>query len=175
MPLFDLFKKQSPSKKVLAGGPSPEDQMAAIIKDKYWTVLNSHLLAACKGDDKLTDRANAFKHALQTYGPISNDLPCLIMNEGKAKNHVFHGHVTDNNGTAFVLEWTVIDADKRWLALLGFKKHENYAFAQGPLTALEKSSIIEQKRNQNVIAYAALTIEHAKNKAERTMSNYGFE
>jgi hypothetical protein len=65
-----FFKKGTEiSAKVGAGGPTPGAQLLAMANDKYWIVLNSHLLRSCGNDRTLVNQANAFKHALQTYGP----------------------------------------------------------------------------------------------------------
>ena len=46
------------------------------------------------------------------------------------------------HGTTFVMEWSVIDVERRYIALLGFSKHENYAFRQKPVSAEERVKIL---------------------------------
>ena len=167
-----LFKKTTLSNQVMANGPPPEDQILAMAEDRYWFVLNSYLLQECHGKEQLTHRANAFKHALQTYGPTSDQLPELRMNKGKANQSVFHGHVTGDTGSSYVIEWAVIDAEKRILALVGFDSHENYNFRKEPLTEKEKLSILNSEINLKNMENATLKIEQVKEKVIRTQSNY---
>lgn len=167
MPATSLFKKSTPSKKINAGGPSPEDQIVAMAKNEYWIVLNCYLLNSCVKGTVLCDRANALKHALQTYGPNSNNLPDLRQNEGKAKGHVFHGHVQDANGTTYVLEWAPIDIKNRIMALLHFDTHENYPFQQHPLKKAQCEKILSFPANLTTISYAKQKIEEAKAKVAR--------
>lgn len=105
-----FFTKKTISNKVLAGGPPADEQLLAIANNKYWMVLNSDLLNDKRAKNGLLcDKANALKHALQTYGPNNDNLPDVRPNTGKAQGHVFHGHVSDDNGCTYVLEWTTID------------------------------------------------------------------
>lgn len=105
-----FFSKTTASNKVLAGGPPADEQLLAIANNKYWMVLNSNLLNDQRvKNGRLCDKANALKHALQTYGPNSNKLPDIRPNIGKAQGHVFHGHVSDANSCTFILEWAIID------------------------------------------------------------------
>jgi len=167
MPFPHFFKKRELSNKVNAGGPPREDQLLAMAHDKYWVVLNTHLLSTCTKGTVLCDRVNALKHALQTYGPVGKQLPDCRDNKGKAKSHVFHGHVQDSNGTTYVLEWTVIDPKNRVMALLGFDSHENYKFRQSPLTAKECEKIVSTPENIKKSSYAQTKIKEAKAKVQR--------
>ena len=167
-----LFKKTTRSNKVLASGPPPEDQILAMAEDRYWFVLNSHMLQKCHGNPQLTHRANAFKHALQTYGPSSDLLPDLRINKGKANQSVFHGHVTGDTGETYVIEWTVLDEKNRMMSLVGFDSHENYNYKKEPLSEKEKQIILNDERNGKIIVNATLKIEEVKEKVTRTQSNY---
>lgn len=168
-----LFKKGKASKKILVGGPSYEDQISALAQDRYWFVLNTHLLQFCGQEELFCDRVNAFKHALQTYGPQASEfLPSFIPNEGKAKNHVFHGHISNVNGTTFVLEWAVIDEKKRIMAIVGFDSHENYSFRTKPLKKDECTKILANPDNIKIIEKAEQVINETKLKVERTELNY---
>lgn len=172
MPNKNFFKKTTISEKVKAGGPSAEDQLLAMANNKYWTVLGSSSLSACGKDNNLINRANAFKSALQTYGPTSDQLPDFRHNEGKAKNSVFHGHVTGSSGTSYILEWAVIDSGRRIMALVGFDTHENYSFKQKPLTADEQKKILAQPESKKILENVAKKVQEAKDKVERVELNY---
>ena len=164
----NFFSKKSISAKVNAGGPAAQDQLSAMAQDSYWTVLNTKLLIGFKTDRIFNDRINAFKHALQTYGPHpTSGLPDLIQNTGKALGFVFHGHVHNSNGTTYVLEWTVIDKDRRIIALLGFEPHENYKFQQAPLRIEEIKKILSNPHNIKILAHVEKKISEAKAKVER--------
>lgn len=168
-----FFKKGNEiSAKVGAGGPTPGAQLLAMAHNKYWMVLNSQLLRACGNDRMLCDQANAFKHALQTYGPYGNLLPDFRQNQGKAKNHVFHGHVTDSIGTQHILEWTIIDFDKRIMALVGFKTHENYPFKAAPLKPEECRAILLRPENIKIMDNVAEKTKEAIKKVKRMEHNY---
>lgn len=168
-----FFKKGDEiSSKVGAGGPTPGAQLLAMANNEYWVVLNSHLLRACGNDRMLCNQVNAFKHALQTYGPWSSLLPDFRLNQGKAKNHVFHGHVTDSTGTQHILEWAIVDADKRIMALVGFQKHENYPFKTVPLKQGDCNAILMSAQNRKIMDYASLKIKEAIKKVERMEHNY---
>jgi phage terminase large subunit-like protein len=169
---LNFFKKTNVSEKVKVGGPSPEDQILAMANNKYWIVLNSHLLAMCTKGSLLCDRANAFKHALQTYGSVSDKLPDKREGKGLAKGHIFHGHVNDNTGTTYVIEWSVIDKEKRMIALIGFDKHENYKFRSTPLNEDDCKKIVSALKNITTFNHAIKKIEEAKNKVHRTEQNY---
>ena len=167
-----FFKKKEKeiSAKVGAKGPTPEAQLLAMAKEKYWIVLNSNLLRSCSKDKALCNQANAFKHALQTYGPYNSiNLPDFRQNQGKARGLVFHGHVSDSIGTQHILEWTVVDADRRIMALLGFQKHENYPFKAVPLKESERLAILTSPENIKKIDYAASKIKEAIIKVDREM------
>jgi len=106
-----FFKKTIVSKKALAGGPASDEQLLAIANNKYWMVLNSDLLNDLRlRNGQLCNKANALKHALQTYGPTHN-LFDARSNTGKAEGFIFHGHVNDANGCTYVLEWAIVDTN----------------------------------------------------------------
>jgi hypothetical protein len=172
MPNAIFFKKSNVSRIVAAGGPAPEDQILAIANNKYWTVLNTQLLRHCARGSLLCEKANAFKHALQTYGPSHNKLPDLRQNEGKSKSHVFHGHMNDANGTTYVLEWAIVDLKNRVMALTGFETHENYKFRQVPLSEAERVKILTAPKNIKIFIDATRKIEETKAKVGRTEQNY---
>lgn len=164
------FFQKKRSAKVNAGGPTPQEQLLAMAEDRYWVVLNTNLLRTIGGDKVLIDRVNAFKHALQTYGPSPQQgLPDLRQNTDKAKGHVFHGHVTNSNGTTFILEWTSIDRKNRIMALLGFDTHENYKFQKEPLTIEQSSKILAHPDNVKILNYIPLKIKEAKDKVDATL------
>lgn len=167
-----FFKKSTVSNIVKAGGPSSSDQLLAMANGDYWTVLNTDLLSPCQKGTTLCRNANAFKHALQTYGPTANKLPDLRMNEGKAKNHVYHGHVHDSNSTIYILEWTIIDSNQKIMAIIGFDTHENYKFIKTPLNPKEISKIMASTNNQKILSNVQLKINEAKEKVTRVENNY---
>lgn len=167
-----LFTKKHTSTIVSAGGPSPEDQLLSMAKGRYWTILNSSLLNRIGNDKILVSRANALKSALQTYGPESDKLPDLRNNKGKAMGSIFHGHVKNSNGTTYIIEWTVIDKEKRLLALIGFDTHENYSFRQKPLNNDEVEKISQSAASKLIIEYSATKIDEAKAKVKRVEYNY---
>jgi hypothetical protein len=166
-----LFKKSKASEKIKANGPAHSDQFLAMAQGTYWTVLNSSLLNACGNDKNLCNRANALKACLQTYGPTSPNLPDLRSNKGAAKSCVFHGHVTSSSGKAYVLEWTVIDHEKRIIALLNFDKHDNFSFTQYPITESAAKQILSTPENIRIIERVSQKTQEAKDKLERDTSN----
>lgn len=174
MPNMDFFKKKNVSSIVLAGGPTPGEQLLAMAENRYWTVLNASFLTQCnRGDSTFMYRTNAFKSALQTYGPIAKDkLPSCPPNKGKAEGIIFHGHINDSNGTTYVLEWTVINTEKRLIALLGFDTHENYKFKQTPLNKDMCSKISSAPENVKIMSHVSKKIAEAKAKVERVEQNY---
>lgn len=166
---YSFFKKDSTNKMsniVDAKGPSADEQLLAMVNGDYWVVLNANLLRDCK-ESVFCYRANALKIALQTYGPASEKLPSILVNEGKAKNQVYHGHVNDANGTTYVLEWAIIDPAKKIMALIGFGTHENYKFQQEKLTDNEIKKIINKESNQKILARAEIKIQEAKTKINK--------
>ena len=165
-----LFKKPKVSEKIMANGPAYSDQLLAMVQGTYWTVLNSSLLNACGNDKDLCNRVNALKAALQTYGPTSTQLPDLRSNKGAAKGFVFHGHVNNSNGKTYVLEWTVIDHEKRIIALLNFDKHENYSFKQYPINELAAEQILSTPENIKIIERVSKKIQEATDKVDRATS-----
>lgn len=172
MPLETFFKKSTMSNIVKAGGPSSSEQLLAMANGDYWTVLNTDFLSICQKGTTLCTNANAFKHALQTYGPTHKSLPDLRMNEGKAKNHVFHGHVRDNNKTTYILEWAIIDSNKKIMAIIGFDTHENCRFRKTPLNEEEIGKIMTSKNNLKILQHVQLKINEAKDKVKRLENNH---
>lgn len=166
-----FFSKTNISSIVKANGPSPEDQLLAMANGEYWTILNSSLLRDMARDPNLVARVNALKNALQTYGPVSKNLPDFRNNKGKAMGSVFHGHANDSLGSTYVLEWTIVNREKRLLALVGFDSHENYPFRQTPLPKTEVDRILAHEDNQRIIAYADQKIIEAKEKVDRVLYN----
>jgi len=147
-----------------------------MVENKYWTVLNSHLLADVlgkvpKGDMKiLNEKANQVKHELQTYGPmLGNQGTDFRANKGKAAGEVFHSDM--RAGAMYVLEWAVLDVDKRIIALLGFAKHENYPYQKKPLTADQKSKILSAPCNQKILDRVEVKLAEAKHKGEEIALN----
>lgn len=174
---YSLFKKKEKTKKEFAGAPPYAEWVQSINEEKYWHVLNAHLLGinTVATDTKLNDRVNALKLCLHAYGPLASDkLPSFLHNKGKAQNHVYHGHVTSSSGTTFVLEWTVIDANKRIMAIVGFDKHENYSFKQEPLTQVEKNAILESSKNSLLMKRGEIMLDEIKEKIDRVRETYRF-
>ena len=161
-----LFTKKN-SRIVDAGGPSPEDQLSAMVNDEYWTILNSSLLRGVGKDKNLVPRVNALKHAIQTYGPKSDKLPDFRHNKGKAQGLVFHGHATDSLGNTFVLEWAIVNEDKKLLSLVGFGNHENYPFRQSPLNENDINRLLESEESKKTIEKVEEKIIEAKAKMRR--------
>jgi len=161
-----LFTKKN-SRIVDAGGPSPEDQLSAMVNDEYWTILNSSLLRGVGKDKNLVPRVNALKHAIQTYGPKSDKLPDFRHNKGKAQGSVFHGHAADSLGTTFVLEWAIVDEKRKILSLVGFGKHENYLFRQSPLNEADINRLLRSEESKKIIEKVEEKITEAKDKALR--------
>lgn len=153
--------------------PVLNPQISAMIEDRYWTVLNSHLLADVigkkpEGDMKtLGEKANTVKHALQTYGPILRDHDIdFRSNKGAAEGKVFHSDMKAGT-TTYVMEWTILDNEKRIIALVGFDKHENYAYRQKGLTEAEEKLILTKPSNQIIMERVKLKIIEAQQKAEQ--------
>ena len=169
---IEFFQKTKVSNKVNAGGPSPMEQLSALANDTYWTVLNTSFLRFSSNDTVLSDRANAFKHALQTYGLSSTQLPdTLRPNKNKAKGSIYHGHVNDSNGTTYVLEWSVIDVKNRVIALTNFAKHENFPFKKNPLSKAEIEAINADPKNIKIMKLMKLKAEEAAEKVDRIENN----
>ncbi|MDF1683615.1 MAG: hypothetical protein P1U36_03060 [Legionellaceae bacterium] len=143
-------------------------QLNAMVENQYWTVLNSYLLAEVigkkpQGDMKiLADKANTVKHQLQTYGPILRDYGVdFRQNTGRAAGEIFHSNMKAGK-TMYVMEWTVLDEEKRIMTLLGFGPHENYDYAQKPLTAIQQTKILDDSHNKNILDNVKLKIAEAK-------------
>lgn len=157
-----------------AKGPAAIDQLNALITDNYWTVLNVKRFFNCprlSADKKLTLAVNAFKHALQTFGPYDHqNLPDFRAGVGKTRGHIFHGHVRDANKKEYVIEWAVVDAEKKIMAIVGFGIHENYSFAKEPLTPKMASFIYSNQDNQSILEKVAELKTNAKAKSIRMNS-----
>lgn len=166
-----FFKKNKASKIVYAGGPPPEEQISALVEDRYWIVLNTQLLRTCINGTPLCINANAFKHALQTYGPTDGQLPDFRHNKGDAKKQVFHGHLHDDS-TTYVLEWAIVDTEQRIMALIGLGTHENYPFRQTPLSTDERRNILLADENIKIIEHTKNKALETKEKVIRTEHNY---
>lgn len=166
-----FFKAKKTSNKINAGGPSHHDQLSALAHNEYWTVLNTSLLKFPSKDELLIDRANAFKHSLQTYGPSSNKLPDLRLNKGNVQGSIFHGHVKNSNGTTYVLEWSVICKTNRVLALTNFSTHENFPYLKKPLTGDHIKRIKMDPKNIKIMNYMKLKAKEAEGKVERIEAN----
>lgn len=149
-----------------------DEQLLAMVENRYWTVLNRHVLADVLGKapychmKKLVDASNVLKNSLQTYGPTSKKLPDLRPNKG-TEGRVFHGHVHDGHKTTFVMEWGVIDVKKRQIALLGFAKHENYVYRQKPVSSDELTRILARRENKKIIEHVDKKIKEAHKKFAR--------
>jgi hypothetical protein len=167
-----LFKKSITSNIVHARGPSANDQLASMASGEYWTVLNTSILITCANNKDLCHRVNALKHALQTYGPESNELPDFRHNKGKSQGFVFHGHANNSSGTTYVLEWAVVDRSKKIIALTGFGTHENFKFRQDPLNEMEIVKILSSSGNVQIMEHVSKKIHEAKEKVERFEATY---
>ncbi len=124
----------------------PDQITKALATDNYWTVLGAytHLRhEKLSEDNNLCHRVNYIKHLLQVNGP--KNIPGLINNKGKSKGHIFHAHANDSKGKTYVMEWTVIDSDRKILAIVGFGIHENYPFIQQPLKDEEMKKILNEE------------------------------
>lgn len=169
------FFEKKPSALMDFNAPDAKEQDLAILEGRYWTVLEQHHLTDHRlhSDAKLRRATNAFKAALQTYGPVSNDLPDLRKNIGdKIKGQVWHGHVRDSNGKEFVLEWAIVDTNKRIIAITAFDSHENFKFKQASLKDAEKQKLLASEPNKAIIARVNRVREDVKKKAERIEKNY---
>lgn len=159
--------------KVAAGGPTPEQYQKALLENTYWVVLNSGVLGheAIRSDEKLRHRANALKHALQTFGPTDEDnLPDLRSNAGRAKGHVYHGHVTASCGTTYVLEWEILAPGVMFLTR--FEKHENYSFKKAPYTKDEKEALTHKPDARKTFENMETKRLEVQAKAERVIDNH---
>jgi hypothetical protein len=153
-------------------------QLDAMVENKYWTVLNTHLLAEVIGKKPqghmktLAEKANTVKHELQTYGPILRGHSAdFRANKGKkVSGEIFHSDMKAGT-TTYVMEWTVLNEDKRMIALLGFDTHENYDYQQKLLTAKQQSKILSDPRNLAILERVELKMAEAKYKAEGVALN----
>lgn len=171
MALTPYYTNKAKLNKVYQGGPTSEELLNAIDGNANWIVLGADALALVGNDSIFCDRANAFKCALQTFGPTGRKLPDFRINI-LTGNSVFHGHVRNNNGTEYVLEWTVVDPLHRIMAIIGFGPHEGYPFRQTPLTQAEKNTILNAPNNQLILERSQSKLEEARQKVERTNYNY---
>ena len=172
--MLQFFNKQrnQRSSAVLAGAPTPTEQLMAINNNEYWTILNSRILRFHTQDPLLRLRVNAFKQALQTFGPTGNQLPDFRTNKGDARNSVFHGHLTNATGTTFVLEWEMVNPKKRIMRLVGFDVHENYSFKTKAMTEEECTTLMTSRETIDTLENVALKVGEAKDKVERIERNY---
>ena len=170
-----MFKKTKSSHLVESGGPEYRDQIMAMANNTYWTILNTSLLRQSSNNTKLNHRVNALKCALQTYGPNSDKLPDLRQNKGAAKGFVFHGHVHDSNGLTYVLEWAIIDREKRILTLTNFDTHENYKFSQYPIDKDTASKLLMHPESVKIMEHASRKIDEVKQKVESMEKSCGFK
>lgn len=170
-----FFTEKKTSQIVWAGGPSQGEQLSALAKDQYWTVLNVHVFNCeeIKGDEQFRNKVNAFKHSLQVYGSNADRLPDFRTNKGKAQSSVFHGHVKNSQGTTYVIEWSVIDNEKKIIAITNFAKHENFTFKQKALSEQEKQKIINHSDNIALMEKVTGLKQDAKAKWERMEKNQG--
>lgn len=158
--------------------PALDLQLNAMIENKYWTVLNTHLLAEIigkkpQGDlNKLAEKANTVKHELQTYGPILRGHSAdFRANKGKkVAGEVFHSDMKAGK-TTYVMEWTVLDEEKRMIALIGFDSHENYKYQQKTLTAEQQSKTLSDPCNQKILDRVEVKLAEAKHKGEEIACN----
>lgn len=152
-------------------GPAAIEQLNALITDNYWTVLGVKRFFTCpiiRDTPQLTVSVNAFKHTLQTFGPYDSErIPHFRSGEGKTRGSVFHGHVKGRNATEYVIEWTVIDSEKKIMAIVGFGSHENYSFIEKPLTPKAKQAIYMDPDNQRILEQVVQLKESARAKSER--------
>jgi len=130
-----FFRKKHSDNVITGRGPTQAQILLASAQAQDWLVINKTCLnhPALQSDVKLRARVNAIASALAIYGPTSNNLPSIRNNKGSAEGKVFHGHAISSQGGYYVLEWTVVSAESRIIALLGFDAHENYRFRQKPL------------------------------------------
>lgn len=160
-----FFKKDTSVNVLNAKGPQYKDQIEAMLHDKYWRILNSNLLSLSSNDEDLCHRVNALKHSLQTYGPEDQEnLPDFRHNKGRAQGSVFHGHVNNSTGKTYVLEWAIIDRNKRIMALTNFDVHENFKFKQEPLDQGAIKCILSTAHNLKIIALSSQKIAEVKAK-----------
>lgn len=147
-----LYKNKKITLKEMVGGPSYQEQLSALALHQNWIVLNTDCLNVDTLDDlRLNHAVNALKHALQTYGPTSDRLPSDVrQNSGAAQGSVYHAHAEGNGGT-YVLEWAIVDENRKIMALLRFRSHENYPYAQRPLNDREKQVILQKPANQRIL------------------------
>jgi hypothetical protein len=170
-----IVKQYNPKPSAIseARGPAQIDQLNALITDNYWVVLNVKRFFNCpllklESNVKLRTAVNAFKHALQTFGPHDKEnLPDFRDGVGKTKGSIFHGHVNGSNGTVYIIEWTIIDLEKRIMAITGFGSHENYNFVKKPLTSEMINAIFKDEDNQAILTKVAELKEQAKAKSNR--------
>lgn len=172
---YQFFQKSQKTAKELVGAPEYHQVLESIHEGKNWYIINTGMLncEAVTTCQKFNDKVNAFKLCLQTYGPSSNLLPDFRNNKGKhIHNDVFHGHMTDKNRCTYVLEWAIVDPNKRTMTLVNFAKHENYAFKQKSLTDKEKKNLLSDKKNIQTLNRAKEVVEQTIEKIEKVANNY---
>ena len=166
MPILTPHFTQKTTLKEQHGGPSHAEQLQARANGSDWVLLNLHLLKACQGNNELSNKVNAFKHALQIYGPQSGNLPDLRYSKcDKVKGIFFHGHVECRS--TYVLEWAILDAKQRIMVLTGFGTHENFQYTNKLITIDKKKTYMSHAGNQRTMAAAELARKGAKEKVER--------
>ena len=73
---------------------------------------------------------------------------------------------------SFLGSTSVVDEEKRIMALIGFDTHENYNFRQTPLNKDDCKKILSAPNNIKTFTHAVEKIAEAKTKVERTEQNY---
>ena len=135
------------------GGPRPKAQNKAILQGSYWYTFNSSILNNdyLKVDKDLRLKTNAFKAFLQTYGPDEAKKSGFDIRENKgADKKIWHTHLKGADGTTYVLEWEILDKDKRHLSLNKFGPHENFRFTQSPKAPVAINALICNKESKKI-------------------------
>ena|SRR3990167_1177717 len=178
---YDFFKTTEDSNIVKSGGPSKTEQLRAIYEGKYWTVLDpKKLLKKCKerfqNDKDLLYEANAIKAAIQTYGPKSNLIPEMKKNTNpKTKGNIFHAHAKDKCGTEYIVEWEIIEEEKKIVELVGFDTHENYSFKGKKYSDKDKEIILNKDRNIEFFRKVSEKLLEARKKVIDTNKMHGLK
>jgi len=168
-----LLKRSIQSKIVLANGPNRAEQVKAIVRERYWTVFKSFLFRDIHPQDQaLIHQVNALKNSLQTYGPNSEKLPELRQNLGQAKGSVFHAHVSSSSGCTYVVEWAIVDVEKKQLAITQFGPHENFPFTQAPLSKEQINNLRNCPENRAILEKVQATKKDCIKKLNRLYERY---
>lgn len=165
----NLFFKSPSNKQITGKGPSQFEFLDSISKNNDWIVLNSSILRdsliSDKHDDRLNCSVNALKAYLQVNGPhwkkTANTPDC------RGKGPIYHGHAYDKQNKHYILEWTVIDKEKRILMLIDFGVHENHAFTQ-KVCEDKKNKILNSEESRKIIKNVERVRKEAKQKLLRT-------